>query len=78
MSKIAFVTDSTAYIPKELCKAHNISVMPQLLIWGDQTYRDEVDIQPNEFYARLKDGQGYAYYFTSSDAGHATNLSATH
>ncbi|MGA7194311.1 MAG: DegV family protein [Anaerolineales bacterium] len=54
MSKIAFVTDSTAYIPKELCKAHNISVMPQLLIWGDQTYRDEVDIQPNEFYARLK------------------------
>jgi DegV family protein with EDD domain len=54
MSKIAFVTDSTAYIPNELCKAHNITVMPQLLIWGDQTYRDGVDIQPNEFYARLK------------------------
>jgi DegV family protein with EDD domain len=54
MSKIAFVTDSTAYIPNQLCKDHNITVMPQLLIWGDQTYRDEVDIQPNEFYARLK------------------------
>ena len=54
MSKIAFVTDSTAYIPNELCKAHNITVMPQVLVWGDQTYRDGLDIQPNEFYDRLK------------------------
>ncbi len=54
MSKIAFVTDSTAYIPSELCIQNNISVAPQILIWGGQTYRDGVDIQPDEFYARLK------------------------
>ena len=54
MPKIAFVTDSTAYIPNELSKAHNITVVPQGLVWGDQTYRDGVDIQPDEFYARLK------------------------
>ncbi|HUH97434.1 MAG TPA: DegV family protein [Anaerolineales bacterium] len=54
MSKIAFVTDSTAYIPDELLKAYSIRVVPQVLIWGDQTYRDGVDIQPDEFYARLK------------------------
>jgi DegV family protein with EDD domain len=54
MPRIAFVTDSTAYIPAELVNRYNITVTPQILVWGDQTYRDGVDIQPDEFYARLK------------------------
>jgi DegV family protein with EDD domain len=54
MDKIALATDSTAYIPNALSKADNITIIPQSLIWGDQTYRDGVDIQPDEFYARLK------------------------
>lgn len=53
MPKIAFVTDSTTFLPAELIKKHNITVTPQLLIWGEETYRDGVDIQPAEFYARL-------------------------
>jgi len=28
MSKVAVVTDSSAYIPDELCKSLNISVVP--------------------------------------------------
>src|SRR5512140_3153111 len=51
---IAFVTDSTAYIPPELVKQYAITVAPQVLIWGDETFRDGVDIQPEQFYARLK------------------------
>ncbi len=51
---IAFVTDSTAYIPPELVKQYSIAVAPQILVWGDETFRDGVDIQPDEFYARLK------------------------
>ena len=54
MSKIALVTDSTTYMPPELVKQHNISVAPQVLIWGDQTYKDGVDIQSSEFFTRLK------------------------
>src|SRR3990172_100410 len=54
MSKIAVVTDSTAYIPSDLVKKHNITVTPQVLIWGGETFQDGVDIQPDEFYARLK------------------------
>lgn len=54
MSKIAIVTDSTSYIPADLIKKHNIMVAPQVLIWGEQTFHDGVDIQPEEFYARLK------------------------
>lgn len=51
---IAFVTDSTAYIPADLVKQYAITVAPQVLIWGDETFQDGVDIQPDEFYARLK------------------------
>ena len=54
MSKIAVVTDSTTYMPPELVKKYNISVAPQVLIWGDQTYKDGVDIQSAEFFTRLK------------------------
>lgn len=54
MSKIAVVTDSTTYMPPELVKKHNISIAPQVLIWGDKTYKDGVDIQSGEFFTRLK------------------------
>ncbi|HEX9838967.1 MAG TPA: DegV family protein [Anaerolineales bacterium] len=54
MSKIAVVTDSTTYMPPELVRKHNISVAPQVLIWGDQTYKDGVDIDSREFFTRLK------------------------
>jgi DegV family protein with EDD domain len=54
MSKVALVTDSTAYIPKNLVEEYHISVAPQVLIWGQETFRDGVDITPDEFYTRLK------------------------
>ncbi len=54
MSKVALVTDSTAYIPDDLLKKYEITVAPQVLIWGEETFRDGVDIQPDEFYSRLE------------------------
>ncbi len=54
MSKVAIVTDSTAYIPQNLVEQFNISVAPQILIWGEETFEDGIDIQPDEFYERLK------------------------
>jgi DegV family protein with EDD domain len=54
MSKVALVTDSTAYIPKDLLEEYHISVAPQVLIWGQESFRDGVDITPEEFYTRLK------------------------
>lgn len=54
MSSIGIITDSTSYIPEHYLKEFNIIVLPQILIWGDDTYRDGVDIQPSEFYSRLK------------------------
>lgn len=54
MSKVAVVTDSTAYLPDELVAKYNITTVPQVLIWGDVTFRDGIDILPDEFYLRLK------------------------
>jgi DegV family protein with EDD domain len=54
MSKVALVTDSTAYIPKDLVARYGITVAPQILIWGNENFLDGVDIQPGEFYTRLK------------------------
>lgn len=53
MSKIAIVSDSTHYLPKEYIEKYNIKVVPLTLIWGDETFLDGVDIQPSQFYERL-------------------------
>jgi len=53
MSNVSIVTDSTAFIPKEFLDQLGITVVPQVLIWGEQTYEDGVTIQPDDFYKRL-------------------------
>ncbi|MBG0770081.1 MAG: DegV family protein [Anaerolineaceae bacterium] len=50
---IAVITDSTCDIPDDLIEKYGIIVVPQYIIWGDQQYRDRVDMQPVEFYERL-------------------------
>ena len=52
-NKVAIVTDSTAYLPQTLIKQYNISISPLSVIWGEEVYRDGVDISPAEFYKRL-------------------------
>lgn len=54
MSKIMIVTDSTAYIPEETIKDLPIKIVPLQVIWGDDQYRDGIDIIPTQFYERLQ------------------------
>jgi DegV family protein with EDD domain len=51
--RIAVVTDSTAYIPEEALGDLVIPVIPLCLIWGEERFRDGVDIDPPTFYRRL-------------------------
>ncbi|MDD5367684.1 MAG: DegV family protein [Anaerolineaceae bacterium] len=53
MRKVAIVIDSTANLPKDVLSQYKITTLPQTLVWGQQIYRDGVDITPDEFYARL-------------------------
>lgn len=57
--RIAVVTDSTAYIPDEALNGLDIPVIPLWLIWGDDRYRDGVDIDPHTFYQRLRTSQDF-------------------
>lgn len=54
MTRMAIVTDSTAYLPEELRSEYDIKVAPQVLIWGEEELLDGIDIQPTQFYERLK------------------------
>jgi len=53
-SEIKIITDSTCDIPEELISRYDITVLPHTLIWGEQQYRDRVDITPEEFYRRIE------------------------
>ncbi|KAA9004069.1 DegV family protein [Paenibacillus spiritus] len=53
MSRTIIVTDSTSDIPPDLAKEYGIEVVPLALMFGDETYRDGVDMTPEEFYERL-------------------------
>jgi len=54
MRKVAIVTDSTATVPQDLVQELDIHVVPVLLMFGHQTFRDGVDITPGEVYRRLR------------------------
>jgi DegV family protein with EDD domain len=51
--KLKVVTDSTADLPPQLAKELGITIVPVYLRFGDEVYRDRVDISEDEFYQRL-------------------------
>jgi len=53
MSRIALVTDSSAYLPPELVRTSCLHVIPTYIHSGGETYRDGVDIDTATFYERL-------------------------
>jgi DegV family protein with EDD domain len=53
VEKISFVIDSTAYLPADYIKEHHIKVVPLILHWDNEVFRDNVDISAQAFYERL-------------------------
>lgn len=54
MSKVAIITDSTAYLPQELIQQYDIRVVPLTVIFGEESFRDGEDMSPSAFYTRLQ------------------------
>jgi DegV family protein with EDD domain len=50
----AIVLDSTADFPEAPARHANFRVVPLYVRFGDESYRDYVDLTPEEFYARLQ------------------------
>jgi DegV family protein with EDD domain len=52
---ICIITDSTADLPTELAQTYGISVVPIYVRFGENVYRDGVDLSPGQFYEKLRD-----------------------
>lgn len=52
-SAIALVTDSTCNLYPDLAADRHIHVVPLYVLWGEQSYRDGVDLGERELFQRL-------------------------
>jgi DegV family protein with EDD domain len=50
---VRVVTDSTADLPPEVVQELGITVVPLLVLFGNEVYRDGVDLSSEEFFRRL-------------------------
>jgi DegV family protein with EDD domain len=54
MKSIAWVTDSTCTIDPEFAKENHIYIVPLRLIFGNESYKETIDITNDEVYEKLK------------------------
>ena len=57
MASVKIVTDSTADIPPALLRDLDIEVVPMNINFGDEIYRDGIDIDNEQFYRLLSEGR---------------------
>lgn len=79
---IKIVTDSTAYLPESTIRRHDIRVVPLYVHFGQEAFREGVELSNEEFYAKLKEapelpttsqpspGDFYTVFKELADAGH--------
>jgi len=49
---IKIITDSTCDIPEKLINEYDIGLVPHIIIWGEDEFRNRLDLKPFEFYQR--------------------------
>jgi DegV family protein with EDD domain len=52
-TKVAIVTDSTSDIPLDMAAERQIYIAPMNIIWGQQSYKDSLELSREAFYERL-------------------------
>ena len=51
---VTIVTDSSADLPDSVLDKHGIALVPLQVVFGDSTFRDRVELKPEDFYRRLR------------------------
>lgn len=51
---VKIITDTTAGLPKEIATKYNIPVIPQVIIFGEESFYEGIDIDNQSFMERLK------------------------
>ena len=54
MPKVAIVGDSIADLPPHVAEEFEITVIPLIVRFGTDIYRDGLDLSPDQFYEKLK------------------------
>lgn len=54
---VAVVTDSTCDLPPEVAAAHGITVVPLNVHFGNEAFRDQIDITTDQFMSRMEGSQ---------------------
>lgn len=53
MTTIRLVTDPTVNMPDEMVRANRLTIVPVYVLFGDQSFKDYVEMPPEKFYAML-------------------------
>jgi DegV family protein with EDD domain len=54
---VGIVTDSTADLPPAIQERYGVELVPLVVNWDGQTFRDKIDLTTAEFYRRLRDSK---------------------
>ncbi len=54
---VAVVTDSSADLADQVLDRHRIALVPLQVVFGDRTFRDRVELKPEEFYRRMREAR---------------------
>ncbi|GGF31211.1 hypothetical protein GCM10010954_33010 [Halobacillus andaensis] len=55
--KTAILTDSTAYIPKKVRQSKSIHMVPLNVVFGEESYQEEMDVTVDDFYDMVKENK---------------------
>ena len=64
------VVDSSCCLPPEVLRQWNITIVPHQLVIGDRSFRDGIDIRPDEFYRLLARDDHVALSTAAPQPGH--------
>ncbi|MGE5589291.1 MAG: DegV family protein [Bacillota bacterium] len=56
MARVHLVTDSSSDLPRELKERYGIATVPLYIFFGDQTFRDQVELSTPAFYDKMASG----------------------
>ncbi|MEO8636288.1 MAG: DegV family protein [Gemmatimonadales bacterium] len=51
---VAIVADSSNDLPDAVLDRHHIALVPMQVMFGDETFRDRVELKPEDFYRRMR------------------------
>ena len=57
-SRIRIVTDTTAVLPREYLQAHHVENVPQIILFGEESFQEEYELSYADFIRRLRSFNG--------------------